>query len=106
MGEPCTTLGSGPAALLPGLLSLTPGQSEVSIKSIDQSEASIKSIDQLEASIESIDQWEVSIMIVLPGLPGPGPGHSVSGPGARNLRSELATDSVLPPPGTELCHTG
>ena len=33
-----------------------------------------------------------------PGLPGPGPGHSVSGPGARNLRSELATDSVLPAP--------
>lgn len=55
MGEPCTTLGSGPADLLPGLLSLTPGL--------------------------------------------PGPGHSVSGPGARNLRSELATDSVLPAPG-------
>ena len=42
------------------------------------------------------------VLWVLPGLPGPGPGHSVSGPGARNLRSELATDSVLPPPGSEI----
>ena len=58
MGEPCTTLGSGPAALLPGLLSLTPGQSEVSIKNIDQWEVSI-----IRGKYTSIDQSESSIKI-------------------------------------------